>query len=204
MPNETQNLNYITETPEDEDRIERDVDEVSGKVDPEHKTRPPLSGEIGRRGHLSVNTDRTEHQDVIIGPFVPQEIGRSHRHGQDPVPERNQRNRKKSEPNRQRQRDTISRTAHPFVTRAMIASHEDRRVPDDALEEPGEHPHQHSRRQHRLQGPHRVVRQIHAVNELHDRIVDHAERQRPHESQNLTIRLHSTVRGAPSRPAFPG
>ena len=75
------------------------------------------------------------------------------------------------------------------VARAVADADQHRGVADDGLEEAREDPHQHPGRQHRLERSERTVREIGAVDELHDRVVHHPERQRPHETDYLRIRL---------------
>ena len=178
------------ETPaEDQDRIERDVEEISEEIHPEDDPREAPSREVRRRRHLSVDEDAAEDERTEIGPLQREDLRRRSGQPENPVTQQEHRQHQHARNQCKRNRRTIAGPAHAEVLRTVILRDKHARIADDGLEEAHEHPGEHARRQHRLQRRHRIVRQIRPVRELHDRIVDHAERQRPDQLQDLQIRL---------------
>jgi hypothetical protein len=72
-------------------------------------------------------------------------------------------------------------------------SDEDGRIADHALEEPGEDPHQHASRENGLKRLHRAVLQERPVEELHDGVVNHAQRKRPDELDDVNVRFYGNI-----------
>ena len=174
---------------EDEHRVERDVERVAGEVHPEDKPGAAAAGEVRRRRHLQVDRVRARHGDREVVPLQRQRLCPWRGQREQMPAERHERQREERGGERDELRRAVDVAALLVVARAVADADQHRGVADDGLEETREDPHQHPRRQHRLERSERTVREIRAVDELHDRVVHHPERQRPHETDYLRIRL---------------
>ena len=172
---------------EDEQVVEEDVDAVAEHVRPENDARAADSREEALHGHGGADEETARHDDRVVGLLAGEDVGGVSAPVADEPAERDEEREDDPADQGEEQARAAAARAAVRIAGAVVLGHERAGVRDDRLEEADEEDRENGSRQHRLEGRRGLPREEHAVGELHEGVVGHAQRERPDKFQHLPV-----------------